>query len=87
MHILFTQPWMIIVCVCVCVYACMCVCMCVCVYMCMCIYKQIGDIIIKIDGKDATMENYEMSLLGCDVPGSKVLITVQKPQVCICVWL
>ena len=43
---------------------------------------QIGDTILKVDHQEVTMENYEMALIGCDVPGSKVVLTVKKPEVC-----
>ena len=45
------------------------------------ILVQIGDTILKVDGTSVTLENYEEALLGCDVPGTKVHLTVRKPEV------
>jgi C-terminal processing protease CtpA/Prc len=47
-------------------------------------FLQIGDLIVKVDDKKVTLDDYEMRLLGCDVPGSKVLLTVLKPEVRKC---
>jgi len=47
-------------------------------------FLQIGDLIVKVDNKKVTLDDYEMRLLGCDVPGSKVLLTVLKPEVRKC---
>jgi C-terminal processing protease CtpA/Prc len=42
-----------------------------------------GDTILKIDGVDASAENVRGLLLGSDVPGSPVVVTIAKtsPQV------
>ena len=37
-----------------------------------------GDLILKVDGKDVTLEGSRDALIGCDLPGSSVTITVQK---------
>ena len=47
-------------------------------------FLQIGDLIVKVDNEKVTLDDYEMRLLGCDVPGSKVLLTVLKPEVRKC---
>ena len=42
-----------------------------------------GDVILKIDGKRATGENIKELLVGEDIPGSSLIITLAKgsPQV------
>lgn len=42
---------------------------------------EVGDTICKVDGKEVTMDDYELALQGCDVPGSKVILTLLKPEV------
>ena len=42
---------------------------------------EIGDTIVKVDGKEMSLDDYEEALVGCDVPGSKVQLTVRKKQV------
>lgn len=37
-----------------------------------------GDVIMKVDGKVATKENVSSMLIGSDIPGSTVTLTVQK---------
>jgi hypothetical protein len=37
-----------------------------------------GDQIVRIDGKDVTSETVLGALRGCDIPGSKVTITIQR---------
>jgi C-terminal processing protease CtpA/Prc len=37
-----------------------------------------GDQIMKIDGKDVTNDSVLEALRGCDIPGSTVIITVQR---------
>ena len=37
-----------------------------------------GDVIIQIDHQDITVDGLSTALLGSDVPGSSVVITVQK---------
>jgi C-terminal processing protease CtpA/Prc len=37
-----------------------------------------GDLILKVDGKDVTLQGSRDALIGCDLPGSSVTITVQK---------
>ena len=42
---------------------------------------EVGDTILKVDNKSVTMDDYETALQGCDVPGSKVVLTLRKAQV------
>ena len=37
-----------------------------------------GDIIVRIDGQDVTESNVYAKLKGCDLPGTEVLITVER---------
>jgi hypothetical protein len=41
---------------------------------------QVGDTILKVDKKEVTMEDYESALLGCDVPGSRIQLSILKPD-------
>jgi C-terminal processing protease CtpA/Prc len=41
---------------------------------------EIGDTIIKVDGKGVSLDDYEEAFVGCDVPGSKVQLTVRKKK-------
>jgi hypothetical protein len=43
-------------------------------------HVQVGDTILKVDKKKVTMEDYESALLGCDVPGSRVQLSILKPD-------
>ena len=37
-----------------------------------------GDVILKVDGEDVTLESCPQALIGCDIPGSLVAVTVRK---------
>lgn len=37
-----------------------------------------GDVIVKIDGRSVDQDNLLTHLIGADVPGSKVTITIMK---------
>ena len=37
-----------------------------------------GDVLMKIDGVVATQENVRSLFIGCDVPGTTVILTVLK---------
>ncbi len=37
-----------------------------------------GDVIVRVDGTPATQDNVEALLVGCDVPGTSVVIAVRK---------
>jgi len=37
-----------------------------------------GDIILKVDGDEMTLESCPVALIGCDIPGTLVTLTVQK---------
>ena len=37
-----------------------------------------GDIILKVDGEEVTLESCPEALIGSDMPGSSVTVTVQK---------
>ncbi len=37
-----------------------------------------GDVLLEVDGRTATEENVSLLLLGCDQPGSRVVLTVAK---------
>jgi len=39
-----------------------------------------GDSLLKVDGEKATPENFRHLLIGCDVPGSHVTLTISKGQ-------
>lgn len=41
---------------------------------------QVGDTILKVDKNEVTMEDYESALLGCDVPGSRIQLSILKPD-------
>jgi S1-C subfamily serine protease len=37
-----------------------------------------GDVLLEVDGRTATEENVSFLLVGCDQPGSRVVLTVAK---------
>jgi C-terminal processing protease CtpA/Prc len=37
-----------------------------------------GDVILRVDGEEVTLESCPQALIGCDIPGSVVTVTVRK---------
>jgi C-terminal processing protease CtpA/Prc len=37
-----------------------------------------GDFILRVDGEEVTLESCPQALIGCDIPGSVVTVTVRK---------